>query len=160
MEYIKILDELLKCLSETEHTEFRYIRNDVNEKSDFLKDIDNSTLHSALLKLVKDGYVNQESENTTDQIFNTPKTNHYYKISFEGSFFIKNGGYENQYHKNQNIENSRNEMIERQNALEEKQSRNQTQLVVLTWIIALGTFVAAVYYFLETLKFFGIFSCE
>ena len=152
MNHIKILDELLKYLKETEHNQFVYIRNDVNDKSEFLKYIGNSTLHSALLKLVKDGYVNQESEHTTDQIFNKPRTNHYYKISFEGLVFIDCGGYENQIRENQKIETSRNEMIERQNALEEKQGRNQTQLVVLTWLIALGTLIAGVYYFLEILK--------
>lgn len=160
MEHIKILDDLLKYLVETEYNEFAYIRNDVNDKSEFLKNIDNRTLHSALLKLVKYGYVNQESEKTTDRLFNTPRTDHYYRISFEGLVFIKNGGYENEFHKSQSIESLKNEMIQRQNDLEEKQSRNQTQLVVLTWVIALGTLIAGVYYFLEILGFFGTFSCD
>ena len=155
MEHIKILDELLKYLVETEHNEFAYIRNDVNNKSDFLKNIDNRTLHSALLKLVKDGYVNQESEKTTDRIFNTPRTDYYYRISFEGLVFIKNGGYHYQYQKNQTLENLKNEMTERQNALELKQSRVQGQIAFLTWIIALGTLIAGVYYLIEILKAFG-----
>lgn len=158
MEHIKILDELLRYLSGTEHTQFAYIRNDVNDNSSFLKDIDNSTLHSAILKLVKDGYVNQESEKTTDQIFNTPRTNHYYKISFEGLFFIKNGGY-----KNQNLEIQKKEIkYEKIQSEQSRQARSLVRLnywlVVLTWVIAIGTFVAALYYLLEILKFFGIFD--
>ena len=159
MEHIKILDELLKHLTETEHTEFGRIRNETIEKSEFLKDIGNSTLHSALLKLVKDGYVNQTSKHSTDQLFNTPRTDHYYKISFEGLVFIDSGGYENQNRENQRIENWNNEMTERQNALESKQSRNQGQLVVLTWIIAIGTLIAGVYYFLEILKISELCVC-
>lgn len=159
MEHIKILDELLKHLTETEHTEFGRIRNETIEKSGFLKDIGNSTLHSALLKLVKDGYVNQESENTTDRLFNTPRTDHYYKISFEGLVFIDCGGYENQIRENQTLENLKSEMTERQNALELKQVRFQGQIAFLTWVIALGTLIAGVYYFLEILKFFDFCVC-
>ncbi|MFE3872203.1 hypothetical protein ACFX5F_13320 [Flavobacterium sp. ZS1P70] len=152
----KILDELLKYLLETDYDEFAHIRNDANKKSDFLKNIDNAILKSALLKLVKDGYVNQNSENTTDQLFDTPRTNYFYNISFEGRVFIKNGGYENQNRENQKKENWNNEMTERQNALEEQQSSNQFQLVLLTWVIAIGTLVAAAYYLIEILKFFCV----
>lgn len=159
MEHIKILDGLLKYLIETEYTEFGRIRNDVNDKSDFLKDIDNSTLHSALLKLVKDGYVNQTSKHSTDQLFNTPRTDHYFKISFEGLVFIDCGGYENQIRKNQTLENLKNEMTERQNALESKQVRFQGQIAFLTWVIALGTLISGVYYFLEILKVSELCVC-
>lgn len=157
MEHLKILDELLRYLTETEHTQFASIRNDVNDKSTLLKDIDNATLHSAILKLVKDGYVNQESEKTTDPLFNSPRTNNYYRISFEGLFFIKKGGYENQ-----NLENKKKEIeYEKIQSEQKRQALNLVRLnywlVVLTWVIAIGTFVAALYYLIEILKFFEIF---
>ena len=41
MENIKILDELLKYLEITNFRAFAEMRNDANEKSEFLKDIDN-----------------------------------------------------------------------------------------------------------------------
>ncbi|WP_026452135.1 hypothetical protein [Aequorivita capsosiphonis] len=158
MEHLKILDEILRYLSKTEHTQFAYIRNDINEKSSFLKAIDNATLHSAILKLVKDGFVNQESEKTTDPLFNSPRTNNYYRISFEGLFFIKEGGYENQ-----NQETKKKEIEYGKIQSEQKrQARNLVRLnywlVVLTWVIAIGTFVAALYYLMEILKFFEILS--
>ena len=156
MEHIKILDELLKYLVKTEHDQFAYIRNDVNDKSEFLKDIGNSTLHSALLKLVKDGYVNQESENTTDQIFNTPRTNHYYKISFKGLVFIKYGGYQNQLDKNQKKENEVSDLKSQQFAHSVSLFRLNRWLVTLTWVIAIGTFIAGIYYLIEILKAFEI----
>jgi DNA-binding PadR family transcriptional regulator len=84
MEYSKILDELLSYLITTNQTELNSILNETIEKDGFLKTIDYSTLHSALLKLVKDGYVNQDSEQTKDLIFNTPQTDYFYNISFEG----------------------------------------------------------------------------
>lgn len=155
MEHIKILDELLKYLVETEHNQFAYIRNDVNDKSDFLKNIDNRTLHSALLKLVKDGYVNQESEKTTDQIFNTPRTDHYYRISFEGLVFIKNGGYENHYAKIQMKENELSDLKSQQSRHSTALVRLNRWLVILTWVIAIGTLVAGIYYLIEILKSFG-----
>ena len=156
MEHIKILDELLKYLTETEYNKWIGIRNDTLKKSDFLKDIGNSTLHSALLKLVKDEYVNQDSENTTNQIFNTPRTNHYYKISFEGLVFIKNGGYQNQNDEIQRKQNELSDLKSQQSAHSISLVRLNRWLVILTWVIAIGTFVAGIYYLIEILKAFGI----
>jgi len=156
MEHIKILDELLKYLTETEHNQFAYIRNDVNDKSEFLKDIDNSTLHSALLKLVKDGYVNMESENSTDRLFNKPKTDYFYKISFEGLVFIKNLGYQNQLDENQKKQNEVSDLKSEQFAHSVSLVRLNRWLVILTWVIATGAFVAGIYYLIEILKAFGI----
>ncbi|MCD8423649.1 hypothetical protein [Tenacibaculum finnmarkense] len=152
MEYIKILDELLKYMTETNHDKFNQIRHDVNDKSDFLKDVDNPTLHSALLKLVKDGYVNRESEDSIDPLFKTPRTDYFYKISFEGLVFIKNGGYHNYYEKTRMKENELSD-------LKSQQSRHSTHLVFLTWLIALGTLIAGVYYILEILKTLGVCIC-
>lgn len=160
MEYTKILDELLKYLSVTEHTQFAYIRNDANKKSEFLKDIDNSTLHSALLKLVKDDYVNTEMEDSIDPIFKSPRKDQYYKISFEGLVFINNGGYENLYYENQKQKSQFAELKKKQSLLEQKQVSNQFQIVLLTWIIAFGTIVAAVYYLFEILSFFGVLTSQ
>lgn len=160
MEHIKILDELLKYLSITEHTQFVYIRNDINNKSEYLKDIDNFTLHSALIKLEKDGYVNTESKDSIDPLFKSPRKDHYYKISFEGLVFIKNGGYESEYQKNQKEQIEYSELKKKQSLLEEKQVSNQFQIVVLTWIIALGTLIAGLYYILEILEFFGVLTSQ
>ena len=158
MENIKILDELLKYLEITDFRTFAEMRNDANEKSEFLKDIDNFIFKSALLKLVKDGYVIEYSETITDRIFGGEKTNYSYDISFEGIFFIKNGGYENEYRKNQKEQIEYSELKKKQYLLEEKQVSNQFQIVVLTWIIALGTLIAGLYYVLEILDFFGVLT--
>ncbi|MEO8254574.1 MAG: hypothetical protein ABI554_09330 [Flavobacterium sp.] len=147
---LKILDELLKYLSITEHNTFAYIKNDANEKSEFLKDIDNSTFHSALLKLVKDGYVNQDSENATDRIFNTPKVNHYYNISFEGMFFIKKGGYHQAFLETQRKENA---YVDLQN----EQRRQSASLVMLNRWVVFGAIVVAIDSILNILHFFGVY---
>ena len=157
---LKILDEFLKYLENTEFRTFTTIRNDTIENSDFLKDIDNFILKSALLKLVKDGYVLQYTENTIDRIFNKSVTNHYYDISFEGLFFIKNGGYENEYHKNQKAEIESAELKKRQFLLEEKHSSIQGQIVFLTFLVALGTLIAGLYYILEILAFFDVLTSQ
>lgn len=158
MKHLNILDDLLRYLSITKHNQFNSFVQDKENKTILLNLIDKSILHSALLKLVKDGYVNTESENSIDPLFKSPKKDHYYKISFEGMVFIENGGYENQNRENQRIENWNNEMTERQNALEKKQVSSQFQIVVLTWIIALGTLIAGLYYVLEILDFFGVLT--
>lgn len=156
MENIKILDELLKYLEITDFRTFAEMRNDANKKSEFLKDIDNFIFKSALLKLVKDGYVIEYSETITDRIFGGEKTNYSYDISFEGIFFIKNGGYENEYQKNQIQQIEYSDLQKKQSDLELKQLKIQSQLVLLTLIVALGTLIAGLYYILEILAFFGV----
>ena len=147
---LKILDEILKYLLTTEHDTFAFIKNDANKKSDFLNNIDNSTFNSALLKLVKDGYVNQNSENTTDQIFNTPRTNNYYYISFEGKFFINNGGYATK-----NSENLKKE-IEYEN-IQTEQRKQASALVRLNRWLVFGAIVVAIDSVLNILNFFGVY---
>lgn len=147
---LKILDEILKHLLTTEHNTFAFIKNDANIKSNFLKDIDNYTFNSALLKLVKDGYVNQNSENTTDPIFNSPRTNHYYYISFEGMFFIKNGGYHQALLETQRKENAYAD-------LQTEQRRQSASLVTLNRWIVFGAIVVAIDSILNILHFFGVY---
>lgn len=158
MNNFKILDELLKYLEITEYRTFSEMRNDANDKSDFLKDIDNFIFKSALLKLVKDGYVTEYSKNTTDKIFNTPRTDYFYDISFEGICFINNGGYEFEYRKSQTQQIEYSDLQKRQSLLEEKQLKIQSQLVFLTFLVALGTLIAGLYYVLEILSFFGVLT--
>ncbi len=147
---LKILDELLKYLLITEYCEFAYMKNDANKNSEFLKDVENSTFHSALLKLVKDGYVNESSENTTDQIFNTPRTNYFYNISFEGMFFINNGGYAKQ-----NAENLKKE-TEYEN-IRTEQRKQASALVRLNRWLVFGAIVVAIDSILNILHFFGVY---
>lgn len=150
MEHIKILDELLKYLSETEYNQFADIRNDINNKSDFLKDYDNSIIHSALLKLEKDGFVNTDSKDSIDPIFNSPRRDHYYKISFEGLFFIKNGGY-----KKQNSKKLKKE-TEYEN-LQTEQRNQASALVRLNRWMVFGAIIVAIDSILNILHFFGVY---
>ncbi len=150
MESIKILDELLKYLEITEFRTFAEMKNDANDKSVFLKDIDNFIFKSALLKLVKDGYVIKYIENTTDKIFNTPQINNYYDISFEGLFFINNGGYEKQ-----NAENLKKE-TEYEN-IQIEQRKQASDLVRLNRWLVFGAIVVAIDSVLNILHFFCVY---
>ena len=156
----KILDEILKYLLNTKFNSFDEIRNDANEKSDFLKEIDNLTFKSALKKLEKDGYVYIVSENKISKIFNNNITEYFYSISFEGVIFLKYGGYvyqqvENQIEKIQ-LEKLQNNAVHQAN----EQLSLHRQVVFLTWAIALGTLIAGIYYILEILAFFGVLTSQ
>jgi hypothetical protein len=158
MKHLNILDDLLRYLSITKHNQFNSFVQDKDNKTILLNLIDKSILHSALLKLVKDGYVNTESDNSIDPLFKSPKKDHYYKISFEGMVFIENGGYENEYRKNQKEQIEYSDLQKRQSLLEDKQLKTQNQLVFLTFLVALGTLIAGLYYVLEILDFFGVLT--
>jgi DNA-binding PadR family transcriptional regulator len=140
---LEILDALLKYLKDTSHNTFQYIKSDVKNKSAFLKEIDDKTLYSALLKLVKDDYVYEDF-----QKMGTLNGNLYY-ISFEGLSFIAEGGYVSRNERNQAQDKKLNDIAI-------VQSFQQKWIHRLTWIIGLGTLVAGVYYLIEILKFFGV----
>jgi len=67
----------------------------------------------------------------------------FYRITFEGLVFQQQGGYKQKLNKDT--------FLKRQ---EESNKRTQRILFWFTGIVAVGTFIAAVYYVLEILKFF------
>lgn len=140
---LEILDALLKYLKDTKHNTFTSIANDAKKESEFLKGIEDKTLHYALLKLVKDNYVNQDFQKIGTLNGNL------YEISFEGLSFISEGGYV--------LREKRNRLQDKKlNDIEITQSLQQKWILRLTWVIGIGTLVAGVYYLIEILKFFGI----
>ncbi|WP_281635785.1 hypothetical protein [Flavobacterium marginilacus] len=140
---LEILDALLKYLKDTNHNTFQHIKSDVKNKSAFLKEIDDKTLYSALLKLVKDDYVYEDFQKMGTLSGNL------YNISFEGLSFIAEGGYVSRKERNQSQDKKLNDIAI-------VQSFQQKWIHRLTWIIGLGTLVAGVYYLIEILKFFGV----
>ena len=100
-------------------------------------------------KLIKDDYVWFVEKASVFPEFGTVK---YYRITFEGIFYIRGGGYSADMEKNQSAEKR---LVE----LERFQINIQTSVNRLTKLIALGTLVAAVYYLIEICKFLkGYFS--
>jgi hypothetical protein len=140
---LEILDALLKYLKDTNHNTFQFIKSDVKNKSAFLKEIDDKTLYSALLKLVKDDYVYEDFQKIGTLSGNL------YNISFEGLSFIAEGGYVSRKERNQAQDKKLKDIVI-------VQSFQQKWIHRLTWIIGLGTLVAGVYYLIEILKFFGV----
>ena len=158
---IEILDTLLRYLLDNSNNSFSFIKNDDKLKSKFSQEVENDTLSSALLKLVKDEYVNSHLKSVGFNSDESLKTVEHYNISFEGIFFIKNGGYENQIRMNKKKENENIALQKKQFLLEDKHSSYQFQLTLLTWVVVFGTVVAGIYYTIEVLKFFGFLnSCS
>lgn len=96
-------------------------------------DLTEGTLRLIMNKLVKDAYVFFEQHDSTKV----------YKITIEGLIFQKLGGYE------QKLNNDT--LHERQ---EESNQNTQRILFWFTFIVAVGTLIAAVYYILEIWRFF------
>ena len=151
---LKVLDDLLRTLLVSNSFKYSKIINETIDRCDFLKNVQTYIFESALLKLSKDCYVLE-----TNIVINYPIQSHF-NISFEGIVFIKNGGYEKQYQQTQQKEIEFYEMMNRQSALESKNTLFQAQLVVLTYLIAFGTLVAAIYYLLEVLAFLGVLQTQ
>ena len=154
---IEILDGILKYLLNNGNNSFSHIKEDIKLKAEFSQKVENNTLASAFIKLVNDGYVNVNEQTRGINMNKTPYVVECYNISFEGSFFIKNDGY-----RQASLEAQRKE--DEYELLNGEQKLHATALlslnrrmVLLTWAIAFGTLIAAIYYFLEILHFFGVY---
>lgn len=154
---IEILDGILKYLLSNGNDTFLNIESDIKQKSQFFKDIEKTTIESAFIKLVKDGYVNQTEKTRGMNMNKTPYVVECYTISFEGIFFIKIGGYHQALIEDQRKANEY-ELLNAEQKLHATAllSLNQ-RMVLLTWAIAIGTGIAALYYLLEILSFFGVY---
>lgn len=86
---LEILDALLKYLLHNSDKSFSDIKEDVKLKAEFSQKVENNTLDSALVKLVKDCYVNVNEQTRGINMNKTPYVVECYNISFEGMFFIK-----------------------------------------------------------------------
>jgi hypothetical protein len=142
---LEILDAILTYLKDTEYNTFQFIKSDIKNKSAFLKEIDDKTLRSALLKLVKDDYVHKDFQKIGTL------SGDLYEISFEGLSFISEGGYVSRMERNQTQDKKLNDIAI-------LQSSQQKWILRLTWVVGLATLVAGVYYLIEILKFFGVLN--
>jgi len=151
---LKILDELLKTLSISNSVKWFEIINETLDRCDFLTNVDHFTFQVALLKLVKDDYVIE-----TNKDIDNPKKTHY-NISFEGLFFIKIGGYGQERLEVQIKEDAYELLNAEQKIYASSLLLLNRRLVFLTWIIAFGTSLAAIYYLLEILAFLGVLQSQ
>ncbi len=147
---LEILDALLKYLLHNSNNSFSFIKDDDKLKSEFLQEVENNTLASALLKLVKDGYVNSHLNKVGLNSDNTPRTIDYYNISFEGIFFIKNGGYHKALLETQRKENAYAD-------LQTEQRKQASTLVKLNCWLVFGAVVVAIDSILNIMHFFGVY---
>lgn len=147
---LEILDGILKYLLNNGNNAFSYIKDDEKLKNELSQEVENNTLASALIKLVKDEYVNSHLKKVGLNSDNTPVTVEYYNITFEGIFFIKRGGYRQEFLEAQRKENAYVIL----NAEQRKQS------ISLLWLnrwVAFGAVVVAIDSILNILHFFGVY---
>jgi len=105
-------------------------------------------LTEMLFKIEKDGFLRHELGDV--QLLNQKvKDIPFYILTFEGELMQLSGGYA-QKSKNDEYKNIRLEKIE------SAAKANRKTVTFLTWIIAAGTLVAAVYYAIEILKHFSL----
>lgn len=147
---IKILDTVLKYLLHNGNNSFSFIKDDDKLKIEFSQEIENNTLASALIKLVKDGYVNINEQTVGLKMDNSPRNVDYYNISFEGIFFIKKGGYHQALLEAQRKENEYDD-------LKNEQRKQSASLVRLNRWMVFGAIVVAIDSILNILHFFGVY---
>jgi len=151
MSPIEKLDEVLTIMSsEKGLTSDADIVKRINKISKH--EYDGNEMQKILSRLGKDKYI--EFEDREESIKWLPVTDsltiRYYFITFDGELFIQMGGYAQQLITNANE-------INRQKNIELAAIANRKTITILTWIIAIGTFMAGLYYSIEILKDYRLF---
>jgi len=103
------------------------------------------SVESALKKLVKDGYL-IENPPKEEELLGQIITTFYYKLSWDGRFFIENGGYNGVILK-ESAERKRLRDLEVRT-----QNSNDTMIKLTRWVAG-ATIVAGAYYLIEIIKF-------
>jgi hypothetical protein len=133
----ELLDDILALISHNLKINKDALKTELDKRSSF------SGLHpnffdEAINKIEKDGYLRIEEIAGTD----IPT----YAITFDGIYFEAAGGYKG--HHNRKV--AENERLDKLDIL---QKENVAKLNVLTFVIAAGTAVAALYYIKELLVY-------
>jgi len=101
-------------------------------------------------KLTNDDYVKttysfNRNKTTGEKIYN--ENDPYYNITFEGYYFLQNGGYTGQLNRNHSE-------MSRVRVLEKRTAGMQSKMFWLTVLLAVGTSIAAWYYLTELWKYY------
>ena len=102
---------------------------------------------NAIKKALKDGFIEAVIEIHHNELFNKNDELTIYNITWEGQFFISEGGYIGR-HQRETSEKRRLDAVEQQTRMTNK------QMVTLTLFVAIGTSIAALYYLLEIVCMF------
>jgi hypothetical protein len=146
---INQLDALLGYLKDQPNAELKNVGQITNDVKLMFPATENDVF-LMLKKLVKDHFASMERVDITKPSFVTqPRVyEQRYRITFEGKLFLQlPGGYAAQRRLNANDET-------RLKKLENDQIANQKTLNRLTYVIALGTAIPAIYYFIQLCELF------
>jgi len=100
-------------------------------------------IQKILNKLIKDGYIDYTEHEVYEQTgsFAGRKFERVYSATWEGIYFYEIGGYRQSFNEKKRLNN-----------LETNVQKLNKRAYLLTLIIAIGTSIAAIYYFIEILK--------
>jgi len=141
LKYLFELDYVLHFLATSPYAKGLITEKDLT-KHISTEIIQNERLLKILNKLIKDNFLKTEIRELNTGIESV------YIITFDGLVYDELGGYNATYLENNKLKN-----------ILEQQNKNQEQIKYLTIIIAIGTGMAAIYYFLEIVKYFSKCCC-
>lgn len=143
---------LLKCDSITtnDKTNFYFFEQTSNISSHHYVRIE--AIDSALIKLVKEGYMTS-APYSIKGLLNTTIETFSYNITWEGRYFIEIGGYRGRLSR----EAKEKDRIKK---LEERNRKSNEDMVYLTRILVIATVISSAYYVLEILKWIYSLSCS
>lgn len=151
---LEVLDSILSILSTEPKSKkyFKTIENSLYKNILFRRQLSELIIKKSLEKLISENYVTQIDTIVFNELLKQDLEETIYEITWEGHFFISQGGYLGQNYKN-NEEKERIIKLENaQTIISERTIKTQEAQVTLSRILVFLTGIATIYYLFEILK--------
>ena len=156
---LQVLDKILSILINTDRKNYYKVLEHELYQDVLLKvQLTDLIIKKSLEKLISENYITEIKTVVFDDFLKSDVEHIIYEITWEGQFFISQGGYSGRYFRE-------NEIKERLTKIEDEQllnSRIQTtqseNMTNLTRYIAIFTAITTIYYLIEIFKMF--FKCS
>ena len=156
---LQILDNILSILSNTSKDKiyFKSIEYELYQNILFKKQLTDLIIKKSIEKLVSEKYISEINSVVFNELLNKKINETTYEITFEGQFYISQGGYLGKYYKEkaekERVINLEKEQLANAHKINELQKGQLSVTKILAWL----TGVASVYYLIEIVKFVNSF---
>ncbi|MEO6175901.1 MAG: hypothetical protein ABIP27_12190 [Flavobacterium circumlabens] len=152
---LEILDKILSILSKTESNKLTEHEIGVYLRLDLISSlyINDFIIEKNLERLLEDNYIKEVTEDSHIEGFGThPITR--YLLTTHGYTFVKESGYISTYYFKLSIEKENRLLRKSQIELNRSTLSTNRNMSWLTFVIAVGTFIAGIYYLIQIYTFF------
>ena len=152
---LQVLDNILSILSQTSKDKiyFKIIEHELYQNTLFKRQLSELIIKKSLEKLISEKYVLEIKAIVFNELLKRDIEETTYEITWEGHFFISQGGYSGQYFR-ENEEKERIKRVEKEQLANARKIEEQSKkMTSLTRVLVFLTAITSLYYLMEICRF-------